>query len=488
MLNSQFMDKLYHDLKRAYLTLKKASKEKKIKKSKKVAKVKKLIRDKWRIPKPEGTIGRGGLKLQDVMGLGSNPERYYRIINLSHHIIGRKLDFATKFSAHTEEKIALAICALSSEIEFLQRFKDNWAACKIIKACFANNSPRLQKLYKIERAASQMDAQQIPKADHSCQAPGESDSTSEEESDISTEAGKSIPGARKSSIQKLSRSESEEDTSSSDEKTTPRRESNDSRKKRMARLHNLTDRKGMKDKENTWNTEERGVKDLVVLRKKDGKDTGALVKNGKETGMLSKKKVNEIGVPCKKKGQETGTLSEKTVKEKSRVLHEKKEKETEVLYERKGKATGMPCAVKGKETHSKEEKENHQLQHKQEKLIKRLYKKKEKQISRSCDLEEEKSTPQEHKMPRSSKLRIETQKFNADNKHNSQHSKATRGADTISAKKQSDKVQLQSCDQVKVKGPKKVEQRKKALKNIVYSDSALSSEDADIIEVMNDFL
>ncbi|KIK50985.1 hypothetical protein GYMLUDRAFT_252455 [Collybiopsis luxurians FD-317 M1] len=425
--------------------------------------------------------------------------------NLSRHIIGRKLDFMTKFSAHTEEKIALAICALTSEIEFLQRFKDNWAAREIIKACFANNSPRLRKLYKLERAAVRMDAQQIPEANRSeaggkisvnaylseeekvskqtrgREAPGEPDPTSEEESDISMEAGKLILKGKKLSKQKLCESHSEEDaddeeededTSSCDEKRTSERESSNSRKKRIIRLRDLADRKRMKENRNI---EKREIEGPSELREKDGKGTGALPeKTGKKTGA--------IGVLHKTKDKETGISSEKKVKEKTSVLREKKEKEAEVLRERKGKGTGTLHKDKAKETYSKEEKENCQLPPKREKKTRKLYEKKEKEISRLFDSEDEKSSS-EHEIPRSSKSKIETartQKCNADNEYNSQRSKARNSAKTMSARKQSNDVQLQSRDEVRVKDPKKTEQRKKAPKNIVFSDSASSSE---VVEV-----
>ncbi|KAF5358580.1 hypothetical protein D9757_012966 [Collybiopsis confluens] len=117
------------------------------------------------IPCPKGRIGRNGLKLQDVLGLSDNQARYDRIQNISRHIISRKMDFRRTFRGHTEEEIALTLRALSAEIPFLSRFERHWASRAIVKAILANNSPRLRKLYKMERAAERMDAKGIEEVD-----------------------------------------------------------------------------------------------------------------------------------------------------------------------------------------------------------------------------------------------------------------------------------------------------------------------------------
>ncbi|KAF5376588.1 hypothetical protein D9757_009580 [Collybiopsis confluens] len=117
------------------------------------------------IPCPKGRIGRNGLKLQDVLGLSDNQARYDRIQNISRHIISRKMDFRRTFRGHTEEEIALTLRALSAEIPFLSRFERHWASRAIVKAILANNSPRLRKLYKMERAAECMDAKGIEEVD-----------------------------------------------------------------------------------------------------------------------------------------------------------------------------------------------------------------------------------------------------------------------------------------------------------------------------------
>ncbi|KAF5345506.1 hypothetical protein D9757_014306 [Collybiopsis confluens] len=117
------------------------------------------------IPCPKGRIGRNGLKLQDALGLSDNQARYDRIQNISRHIISRKMDFRRTFRGHTEEEIALTLRALSAEIPFLSRFERHWASRAIVKAILANNSPRLRKLYKMERAAERMDAKGIEEVD-----------------------------------------------------------------------------------------------------------------------------------------------------------------------------------------------------------------------------------------------------------------------------------------------------------------------------------
>ncbi|KAF5339080.1 hypothetical protein D9757_015108 [Collybiopsis confluens] len=117
------------------------------------------------IPCPEGQIGRNGLRLQDAMGLSDNQERYDRIQNIARHVISRRMDLRRTFRGHTEEEIALTLRALSTEIPFLSRFEKHWASRAIVKATLGNNSLRLRKLYKIERAASRMDAEGIKEAD-----------------------------------------------------------------------------------------------------------------------------------------------------------------------------------------------------------------------------------------------------------------------------------------------------------------------------------
>ncbi|KAF5387461.1 hypothetical protein D9757_007789 [Collybiopsis confluens] len=117
------------------------------------------------IPCPKGRIGRNGLKLQEALGLSDNQARYDRIQNISRHIISRKMDFRRTFRGHTEEEIALTLRALSAEIPFLSRFERHWASRAIVKAILANNSPRLRKLYKMERAAERMDAKGIEEVD-----------------------------------------------------------------------------------------------------------------------------------------------------------------------------------------------------------------------------------------------------------------------------------------------------------------------------------